>query len=256
MNNLVIEGSVGVPAVQNSAVMAMLNQTQDAFVGDTGAYPTRMSFAGRSLWVHKNGEKEELPTRQADIVVVAINPKFHYAFYERAYGENETGHFMTRYPTAEDTSDFTPSKEWKQRQYKRRVLFMLANDPSCELYYADFSYGSDKKSGGVGYFSIVGLQGDITKKRKIDPNFAPFCQVVQMSFTQDSVPTLRFAIEKSKSVTQEQIDAAVDYWQNGTVQRMFELEYDSRNDEGGTEEDAPFSDDFPPTQSNDGLDAL
>ena len=240
-NQLVITNLNQVPAVNlpesvMAKVQAQFNSATEA-LSSTGS-AARLSFAGRSFHLNLGQNKTELDERVLDVYLVAIDPKFHYVFYDKPYtgNENEEIKTLTRYPNAEDPIVFEKTKEWASRAYKQRAIVMLANDPDHKLYIADFGYNSVKKSGNpqLGLFNLAQLVSYLTSINQQNPQILPFMITVQMSFTSASVPEIQFSLidQRQKGGNQQvrfadnaSIEAMINAISSGETDSLLKMDY-------------------------------
>ena len=173
--------------------------------------------------------------------IVAIDPNFHYAFYEKSYDESKNsedkGRMLVRYALSTDEFTFTPTAEFTQRAYKQRCIVMLANDPEHKLFIVDFGYNSIKKVGNpaIGLLNLSQLITQFGFYNKQNPQLLPFMFTVQMSFTREVQPEVQFSLydqrqqgnNQARFATPAAIDAMVQALSNGEVDNLMKVEYDS-----------------------------
>ena len=168
-------------------------QLQQAAANITTSMP-RLSFSGRMFNLSFGGNTVELQDRVLDVHILAIDPQFHYTFYEKAYTGSDAdkeGRSMSRYPLPTDEFEFTPTHEWAQRVYRQRAVVMLANDPQHNLYAVDFGYNSIKKTGNpqLGLFNLSQLIAQLNEFNKANSQLLPFMFTVQLRFSRRSRPS-------------------------------------------------------------------
>ena len=247
MSNQLIIAPNAMPALQLptdvlAKVQAQLKQAAD---NQSSSLP-RLSFGGKQFNLTLGGNTVPLDDRVLDVHIVAIDPQFHYAFFEKSYDESKNsedkGRILVRYPLPTDDFTFTPTAEFTQRAYKQRCIVMLANDPEHRLYIMDLGYNSIKKVGnqslGLLNLSQLIIQFDFYNKK--DPQLLPFMFTVQMSFTREVQPEIQFSLYDQKAqgnyqarfATPAAIDAMVQALSNGEVDNLMKVEYDSANVQG------------------------
>lgn len=247
MNNLVIQTNQNLPAVNlDPSILAKVQQQFTQAAANVTSSRPRLSFAGRAFNLTFGGEKVELQERVLDVHIVAIDPQFHYTFYEKDFNDpdNENGRILSRYPTPEDTFEFTPTAEWKQRTYKQRAVVMLANDPEQKLYIADFGYNSIKKSGNpaIGLFNLSQLITQLDYITRNSNGILPFMLTVQLSFTRDTVPVVQFSLydqrvqgdNNARFATAANIEFMAKAIASGEVDKLMDVSYDSQEQTGAT----------------------
>ena len=242
MSNQLIIAPTAMPALQLPAdvlakVQAQLKQAAD---NQSSSLP-RLSFGGKQFNLTLGGNTVPLDDRVLDVHIVAIDPQFHYAFYEKSYDESKNsedkGRILVRYPLPTDDFTFTPTAEFTQRAYKQRCIVMLANDPEHRLYIMDLGYNSIKKVGNpsLGLLNLSQLITQFDFYNKQNPQLLPFMFTVQMSFTREVQPEIQFSLYDQKAqgnyqarfATPAAIDAMVQALSNGEVDNLMKVEYDS-----------------------------
>lgn len=244
MSQLIIAPNA-MPALQLPAdvlakVQAQLKQAAD---NQSSSLP-RLSFGGKQFNLTLGGNTVPLDDRVLDVHIVAIDPQFHYAFFEKSYDESKNsedkGRILVRYPLPTDDFTFTPTAEFTQRAYKQRCIVMLANDPEHRLYIMDLGYNSVKKVGNpsLGLLNLSQLITQFDFYNKQSPQLLlPFMFTVQMSFTREVQPEIQFSLYDQKAqgnyqarfATPAAIDAMVQALSNGEVDNLMKVEYDSAN---------------------------
>ena len=242
MSNQLIIAPTAMPALQLpvdvlAKVQAQLKQAAD---NQSSSLP-RLSFGGKQFNLTLGGNTVPLDDRVLDVHIVAIDPQFHYAFYEKSYDESKNsedkGRILVRYPLPTDDFTFTPTAEFTQRAYKQRCIVMLANDPEHRLYIMDLGYNSIKKVGNpsLGLLNLSQLITQFDFYNKQNPQLLPFMFTVQMSFTREVQPEIQFSLYDQKAqgnyqarfATPAAIDAMVQALSNGEVDNLMKVEYDS-----------------------------
>ena len=242
MSNQLIIAPNAMPALQLPAdVLAKVQaQLSQAAANQTSSLP-RLSFGGKQFNLTLGGNTVPLDDRVLDVHIVAIDPQFHYAFYEKSYDESKNsedkGRILVRYPLPTDDFTFTPTAEFTQRAYKQRCIVMLANDPEHRLYIMDLGYNSIKKVGNpsLGLLNLSQLITQFDFYNKQNPQLLPFMFTVQMSFTREVQPEIQFSLYDQKAqgnyqarfATPAAIDAMVQALSNGEVDNLMKVEYDS-----------------------------
>lgn len=247
MSNQLIIAPNAMPALQLPAdvlakVQAQLKQAAD---NQSSSLP-RLSFGGKQFNLTFGGNTVPLDDRVLDVHIVAIDPQFHYAFFEKSYDESKNsedkGRILVRYPLPTDDFIFTPTAEFTQRAYKQRCVVMLANDPEHRLYIMDLGYNSIKKVGNpsLGLLNLSQLITQFDFYNKQNPQLLPFMFTVQMSFTREVQPEIQFSLYDQKAqgnyqarfATPAAIDAMIQALSNGEVDNLMKVEYDSANVQG------------------------
>lgn len=242
MSNQLIIAPTAMPALQLPAdVLAKVQaQLSQAAANQTSSLP-RLSFGGKQFNLTFGGNTVPLDDRVLDVHIVAIDPQFHYAFYEKSYDESKNsedkGRILVRYPLPTDDFTFTPTAEFTQRAYKQRCVVMLANDPEHKLYIMDLGYNSIKKVGNpsLGLLNLSQLITQFDFYNKQNPQLLPFMFTVQMSFTREVQPEIQFSLYDQKAqgnyqarfATPSAIEAMVQALTNGEVDNLMKVEYDS-----------------------------
>ena len=240
MSNLILS-NVQMPAVALPPELAAKVQAQfgTAAANMTTSLP-RLSFGGKMFNITFGGDTVELQDRVLDVHLVAIDPQFHYTFYERQFtgtAADKEGRTMSRYPLPTDSHEFTPTQEWAQRTYKQRAVVMLANDPDHKLYVVDFGYNSVKKVGEpqLGLLNLSQLVAQLDFITRQNPQILPFMLTVQLSFTRASVSEIQFSLydqrqqgnTQARFATPAAIEAMAAALTNGEVDSLMKVEYDS-----------------------------
>ena len=241
MSNQLILSGVQLPVLNLSPdVMAKVQaQFAQAAANTTTSLP-RLSFGGKMFNVTFGGDTVELQDRVLDVHLVAIDPQFHYTFYEKAYtgtDSDKDGRIMSRYPLPTDDFEFTPTHEWSQRAYKQRAVVMLANDPDHKLYVVDFGYNSIKKVGNpqLGLLNLSQLIAQLDFITRQNPQVLPFMFTIQLSFTKASVAEIQFSLydqrqqgnTQARFATPAAIEAMANAIANGDVDNLIKIEFDS-----------------------------
>lgn len=241
MSNQLILTGVQLPSLNLSPELVAKVQAQFAqAVANTTTSLPRLSFGGKMFNITFGGNTVELQDRVLDVHLVAIDPQFHYTFYEKAYtgtDSDKDGRVMSRYPLPTDNFEFVPNHEWSQRAYKQRAVVMLANDPDHKLYVVDFGYNSVKKVGNpqLGLLNLSQLITQLDFVTRQNPQILPFMFTVQLSFTKASVAEIQFSLydqrqqgnTQARFATPAAIEAMMNAITNGDVDNLMKVEYDS-----------------------------
>lgn len=243
MTNQVIPfGNVNVPVPQMNADFAakIAAQWQQAAALATNA-PNRITFKSNRFNISKGGgEPVQLSELTLDVHIVAVNPQFHYVFYDRTYDESEkTGvapKTLSRYPLPDEKFDSPLPAGFVQRNYRQRAIVMLANDPQHELYVVDFGYKSVRQSGNANvgtcsFATLLKTMGDFQASHGI----MPFTFTVQLSFDgSQSVPVVAFSLYDLRNRSNEvrfasepAIQAMVEAMTDGTTDRLLDIHFDN-----------------------------
>lgn len=241
-NQVITFGNVNVPVPQlNAEFQAKIAaQWQQAAALATNA-PNRITFKGNRFNLSKGGaEPVQLSDLTLDVHIVAVNPQFHYVFYDRSFDESEkTGvapKTLSRYPLPDEKFDSPPPNGFVQRNYRQRAIVMLANDPQHELYVVDFGYKSVRQSGNANvgtcsFSSLLKTLGDFQASHGI----MPFTFTVQISFDgSQSVPVVAFSLYDLRNrdtnvrfASEPAIQAMVEAMTNGTTERLLDINFDN-----------------------------
>lgn len=248
MSNQLVITPNALPVFQlPSDVLAKVQaQLSQAAANQTTSLP-RLSFGGKEFNLTFGGNTVSLDDRVLDVHIVAIDPQFHYAFYEKSYDDSKNsedkGRILVRYPLPTDDFAFTPTAEFAQRAYKQRCVVMLANDPEHKLYIMDLGYNSIKKVGNpsMGLLNLSQLITQFDFFNKQNPQVLPFMFTVQMSFTREVQPEIQFSLYDQKAqgnfqarfATPAAIEAMIQALTNGEVDNLMKVEYDSAAVQGG-----------------------
>ena len=243
MTNQVIPfGNANVPVPQMNADFAakIAAQWQQAAALATNA-PNRITFKSNRFNISKGGgEPVQLSDLTLDVHIVAVNPQFHYVFYDRTYDESEkTGvapKTLSRYPLPDEKFDSPSPAGFVQRNYRQRAIVMLANDPQHELYVVDFGYKSVRQSGNANvgtcsFATLLKTMGDFQASHGI----MPFTFTVQLSFDgSQSVPVVAFSLYDLRNRSNEvrfasepAIQAMVEAMTDGTTDRLLDIHFDN-----------------------------
>ena len=201
----------------------------------------RLSFRGRTFNISVGGDTVELPDRVLDVHIVAVDPQFHYSFYEKSYtgtDADKEGRTLSRYPLPTDEFEFKPTDEWAQRVYRQRAVVMLAKDPEHKLYVVDFGYNSVRKTGNpaLGLMNLSQLVTQMDFYTREYNGLLPFMFTVQLSFTRASVPEIQFSLhdqfnqsaqQQARFAAPEAINAMVAALESGEVDKLMVIEHDS-----------------------------
>lgn len=241
-NQVITFGNINVPVPQlNADIQAKIAaQWQQAAALATNA-PNRITFKGNRFNISKGGgEPVQLSDLTLDVHIVAVNPQFHYVFYDRSFDESEkTGvapKMLSRYPLPDETPDSPLPNGFMNRNYRQRAIVMLANDPQHELYVVDFGYKSVRQSGNANvgtcsFSTLLKTLGDFQASHGI----MPFTFTVQLSFdSSQSVPVVAFSLYDLRNrdtnvrfASEPAIQAMVDAMTNGTTDRLLDIHFDN-----------------------------
>lgn len=241
-NQVITFGNVHVPVPQMNADFAakIAAQWQQAAALATNA-PNRITFKSNRFNISKGGaEPVQLSDLTLDVHIVAVNPQFHYVFYDRTYDESEkTGvapKALSRYPLPDEKFDSPLPAGFVQRNYRQRAVVMLANDPQHELYVVDFGYKSVRQSGNANvgtcsFSTLLKTLGDFQASHGI----MPFTFTVQLSFDgSQSVPVVAFSLYDLRNRSNEvrfasepAIQAMVEAMTDGTTDRLLDIHFDN-----------------------------
>lgn len=216
------------------------SQFSQAAVNATSTIP-RLSFGGKSFNITVGNVKTELTERTLDVHLVAVDPQFHYQFFEKTYedskGSDDKGRMMSRYPEPTDEVTFIPNQEWAQRAYKQRAVVMLANDLNHTLYVVDFGYNSIKKGGNpqLGLLNLSQLLTTLDNFSRSHEGILPFMFTIQLSFSREVQPEIQFSLfdqriqgnTQVRFATPAKMEAIVNALSNGEVDNLMKVEFDS-----------------------------
>lgn len=208
--------------------------------------PNRLTFKSSRFNLSDGGsEPVVLDDRVLDVYLVAVNPQFHYVFYDMDYDTAEkmgkTPKTLSRYPIEGENWDSPPPAGFVQRNYRQRAVIMLANDPTHKLYVVDFGYKSVKQSGNAQSNTcnlstlLKSLHGFFSQNQGL----MPFMMTVQLSFdTKHSVPVVAFSLYDNRNHSTDirfANDAAIAEMirvlSNGDVERLLDIHFDNSKDE-------------------------
>ena len=242
MSNQLTLTNIQVPNINlpQEVLARVQEQFSQAAANTTSAMP-RLSFGGKSFNITVGNDKLELQDRVLDVHIVAIDPQFHYQFFEKSYddskGSEDKGRMMSRYPLPTDDFSFTPTHEWAQRAYKQRAVVMLANDSEHKLYVVDFGYNSIKKVGNpqMGLLNLSQLVNTLDTLSRNNQGILPFMFTVQLSFTREVQPEIQFSLydqrqqgnTQARFATPAAMDAIVNALSSGEVDNLMKIEFDS-----------------------------
>lgn len=248
-----------------AGVLDKIGNNLDQMAGSFGRGLNFISFAGREFHLKMGGTSVEHPQRTLDFVLVAGAKNDHRVFYRGTY---EQGKDVP--PTCWSSDDVAPDANVPPAQRgsdkcetcpfnekgshqsgkgractrKRRAIVMLANDPEHKLFITDISalsiYG-DGRNTAAGYFNWQQVTQQLATYRKQDSRLVPFVFVLQMSFTQDTVPVTQFSfidqVTRSgiRTADQATIEAAAKAWENGDVERLLSMEIANADDNEQTQ---------------------
>ena len=257
MSNQLVLAGVQLPTLTlpQDVLAKVKAQFSQAAANTTSATP-RLSFGGKSFNITVGNDKAELQERVLDVHIVAIDPQFHYQFFEKSYdeskGSDDKGRMMSRYPLPTDDFTFTPTREWSQRAYKQRAVVMLANDPDHKLYVVDFGYNSIKKVGNpqLGLLNLSQLITTLDTFSRTNQGILPFMFTVQLSFTREVQPEIQFSLydqrqqgsNQARFATPAAMDAIANALSDGSVDNLMKIEFDSADfnkDTQSTQAQAP-----------------
>ena len=260
-NQVITFGNAHVPVPQMNADFAakIAAQWQQAAALATNA-PNRITFKSNRFNISKGGaEPVQLSDLTLDVHIVAVNPQFHYVFYDRTYDESEkTGvapKTLSRYPLPDEKFDSPLPAGFVQRNYRQRAIVMLANDPQHELYVVDFGYKSVRQSGNAhvgtcSFSTLLKTMGDFQATHGI----MPFTFTVQLSFDgSQSVPVVAFSLYDLRNRSNEvrfasepAIQAMVEAMTNGTTDRLLDIHFDNTTENATVNAAPPQGQQQPP----------
>lgn len=217
------------------------NMFSEAAENTSSSLP-RLTFGRMTFNLSFGASSRELPGRTLDVHILAINPRFHYVFYQNKFtgtDADKEGRVMSRYPLATDPIEFPPDGDgfWAQRMYRQRCVVMIANDPSRKLYVADFGYKSVRKPKipEMGLLNLSDLAAQFDIMMKTSKDFFPFMAKIQLSFAKDTVPVVQFSFFDQLNPDSDTIrfadeassNAMIQMLASGEVDRLMDVTYDS-----------------------------
>lgn len=251
MSQLVPTANLGLVStmLSESALRTMTEAFDSADNSLGGSNIGSLSFRGRSFYIKQNGNLMEVNpdgSRLTDIIIVGYADNDHVSFYEKSWeesnGEFEPESTFTRYmrPNDPKTNDWKTGnrveggKVYASRGRKRRAIVLLANDPSCTPYIADFGELSlyAPRDTNLQLFSFVQLVQQFKAMRAANAQLFPFMFLVQMSFTADTVPVVQFSFQNQlnkdpsnpyRLAGEAHIKKAIEMWNSGEVQRLLDM---------------------------------
>lgn len=236
-----------------AGILDKIGSNLDQMANSFGGGLNFISYAGREFHIKMGGAETQHPARTLDFVLVAGAKNDHRIFYRGTY---EQGKDAT--PTCWSSDDVTPDANVPPQQRgsdkcetcpfnekgshqsgkgractrKRRAVVMLADDAEHRMFLTDISalsiYG--ERNTQAGYLNWQQVTKQLAVYRNQDARLVPFVFVLQMSFTQDTVPVTQFSfvdqVTRSgiRMASPQIIEAAGKAWESGEVERLLALE--------------------------------
>lgn len=236
-----------------ASILDKIGSNLDDMAGSFGGGLNFITYGGREFHLKMGGAETSHPSRTLDFVLVAGAKNDHRVFYRGTY---EAGKDVL--PTCWSSDDVTPDANVPPQQRgsdkcetcpfnakdshqsgkgractrKRRAVVMLPDDTEQRLFLTDVSalsiYG--ERNTQAGYLNWQQVTKQLATYRSQDKRLVPFVFVLQMSFTQDTVPVTQFSFvdqvtrSNIRMAPQQIIEAAGKAWESGEVERLLSLE--------------------------------
>lgn len=236
------------PANIASQMLGNLTTSSDSF----GDGFNRLSFGGRTFHLKSGSTETEWETRTIDVALVASAATDSRVFYREAYDPKATD--VT--PTCWSTDSVTPDASVDNKQSdkcetcpmnekgsgandtracarRRRVVFIIEEDSERKLYTTDLSGSSvyAPRENKLGLFNWKDTVKQINTMVRASPGIIPTNFLLQMSFTNDSVPIVQFSFKDQRPGAPAQnirpssmktVQAAIDAWESGEAKRLID----------------------------------
>lgn len=239
------------PANIASMMMGNLTASSDSF----GDGFNRISFGGRTFHLKSGSAETEWETRTIDVSLVASAPNDSRVFYREAYDAKANEVTPTCWatdgvepdatvPTADkqsDTCDTCPQNvkgsgqgDSRACSRRRRVVLIVEDDADRKLYTADISASSiyAPRETKLGLFNWKDCVKQINTMVRNTPGIIPTNFLLQMSFTNDTVPIVQFSFRDQRAgegapqvraSSMQTVNAAVAAWESGEAKRLIEM---------------------------------
>lgn len=236
------------PANIASQMLGNISTSSDSF----GDGFNRLSFGGRTFHLKSGSTEIEWETRTIDVALVASAATDSRVFYREAYDAKATDVTPTCWSTDSVAPD--PSVDEKQSvkcescpmnekgsgandtracSRRRRVVFIIEDDSERKLYTTDLSGSSvyAPRENKLGLFNWKDTIKQINTMVRQTPGIIPTNFLLQMSFTNDSVPIVQFsfkdqrpgaAAQNVRPSSMQTVQAAIDAWESGEAKRLID----------------------------------
>ena len=245
---------IQLPADLANQMIGNIAEVSDSF----GEGFNRISFGGRDFHLHVGGAETIYHKKQMDVSLVGSAPNDHRIFYKESYDPKAEG----VKPTCWSSDGISPDADVEQKQAakcaecpmnekgsggmggracsrKRRVVFILEEDSEKKLFSTDLSGSSiyADRENKLGLFNWKDTVKQINTMVRAHQGLIPANFLLQMSFTNDTVPIVQFSFKDQvnggdniRPASQATVNAAVEAWNSGEVQRLLELQVSSKDD--------------------------
>lgn len=218
----------------------------------------RISFGGRDFHLHVGGAETIYHKKQMEVSLVGSAANDHRIFYKESYDPKAEG----VKPTCWSSDGVSPDADVEQKQAakcaecpmnekgsggmggracsrKRRVVLILEEDSEKKLFSTDLSGSSiyADRENKLGLFNWKDTVKQINTMVRAHQGLIPANFLLQMSFTNDTVPIVQFSFKDQvnggdsiRPASQATVNAAVEAWSSGEVQRLLELQVSSNDD--------------------------
>ena len=237
------------PANIASQMLGNLTNSSDSF----GDGFNRLSFGGRTFHLKSGSAETEWETRTIDIALVASAPNDSRVFYREAYDPKA----VDPKPTCWATDGVKPDDSVDEKQSatcdtcpqnvkgsglndsracsrRRRVVLIIEQDEDRKLYTADISASSiyAPRETKLGLFNWKDTIKQINTMARNTPGIIPTNFLLQMSFTNDTVPIVQFSFKDQRGGTDapqvrassmQTVEAAIAAWESGEAKRLIEM---------------------------------
>lgn len=231
-----------------SQMLGNLTTSSDSF----GDGFNRLSFGGRTFHLKSGSTETEWETRTIDVALVASAATDSRVFYREAYDAKATD--VT--PTCWSTDSVAPDASVDEKQSdkcdkcpmnekgsgandtracsrRRRVVFIIEEDTERKLYTTDLSGSSvyAPRENKLGLFNWKDTVKQINTMARATPGIIPTNFLLQMSFTNDSVPIVQFSFRDQRpggsaqpvrASSMETVQAAINAWESGEAKRLID----------------------------------
>ena len=234
------------PANIASMMVGNLVTSSDSF----GDGFNRLSFGGRTFHLKSGSTETEWETRTIDVSLVASAPTDSRVFYKETYDAKATDITPTCWATdgnkpdasvdekQSESCDTCPMNEkgsgandTRACSRRRRVVFIIEEDTERKLYTTDLSGSSvyAPRENKLGLFNWKDTIKQINTMIRATPGIIPTNFLLQMSFTNDSVPIVQFSFKDQRPggsaaavrpSSMKTVQAAIDAWDSGEAKRL------------------------------------
>lgn len=236
------------PANIAAQMLGNLNNSDDSF----GDGFSRLSFGGRTFHLKSGSSDIEWETRTIDVALVASALNDSRVFYKEAYDAKATDSTPTCWATdgvapdasvvekQSDKCDTCPMNEKgsgandsRACSRRRRVVLIVEEDSEKKLFTADLTGSSiyAHRENKLGLFNWKDTIKQINTMVRAHPGIIPTNFLLQMSFTNDTVPIVQFSFKDQRpgssaqavrASSMETVNAAIAAWESGEAKRLIE----------------------------------